>query len=323
MRLIKMLCTMLCVVCAQRAVAASEELKIETEWGNIYATLSVPEGGSDTAFVIVAGSGATDRDGNSLSAGLKTYSYSMLSDELVRGGYAVLRYDKRAIGESVIPQADVPNLLFEDYVDDAELVVEFLRSRGFRRVIMAGHSEGGLISLAVAERQRVVLDGIVLLCAPGYAMDSILLTQLGAQLMPANIALMFQAERVIGRLKRGERVAESEIPQALLGLFHPVVQPFLISEMQYDPQALIAQCDEPILIVSGGRDVQVSVANGEALHKAQPGAVHRVFEYMTHVLKDSNTEDRVQQILSVYANSNIPITEGLSSTIIEFVNNIK
>ena len=321
--LINVLCTMVLLMCVESVMAANEEVKIEAEWGKIYATLSLPEGGSDTAFVIVAGSGATDRDGNSIAAGLKTYCYAMLSDELVKRGYAVLRYDKRAIGESVIPQEDVPNLVFEDYVDDAELVVEFLRAKGYKRIVMAGHSEGGLISLVVAERGRVVLDGVVLLCAPGYGMDSILLTQLGEQLMPANITLMFQAERIIKSLKRGESVAVESIPKELLGLFHPVVQPFIISEMQYDPQALIAKCDEPMLIISGGNDVQVSLANGEALVKAQPRAEHRVFERMTHVLKDSDERDRVKQILSVYSNSNMPLSEGVATTIIEFVNNIK
>lgn len=323
MRLINVLCAMLLLMSMQSAMAASEEVKIEAAWGNICATLSVPEGGSDTAFVVVAGSGATDRNGNSPAAGINTYCYSMLSTELVKGGYAVLRYDKRAIGQSVIPQADIPNLVFEDFVDDAELVVEFLRAKGFKRVIMAGHSEGGLISLVVAERGRVELDGVVLLCAPGYGMDSILLTQLGEQLMPANITLMFQAERIIKSLKRGESVAAESVPKELLGLFHPVVQPFIISEMQYDPQSLIAKCDEPMLIISGGRDVQVSVANGEALLKAQPRAEHKIFERMTHVLKDSDVEDRVQQILSVYSNSNLPLSEGVAPAIIEFVNNIK
>ena len=322
-RVINMLCAMLLLMSVQSAMAANEEVNIETSWGKICATLSAPDGGSDTAFVIVAGSGATDRDGNSLSAGLKTYCYAMLSDEIVKGGYAVLRYDKRAIGQSVIPQNDIPNLVFEDYVDDAEVVVEFLRSRGYKRVVMAGHSEGGLISLVVAERNRVMVDGVVLLCAPGYGMDSILATQLGEQLMPANMALMFQADRIIKSLKKGESVAVESIPAELLGLFHPVVQPFIISEMQYDPQALIAKCDEPILIVSGGNDVQVSMANGEALKRAQPRADHKVFERMTHVLKDSDERDRVKQILSVYSSSNTPLSEGVASAMIEFVNNIK
>lgn len=309
---------MLCAI--QSASAQSSELAIECDWGKIGATLAVPESGSDTVVIIIAGSGPTDRDGNSLAAGLRSYSYAMLADELVKEGVAVLRYDKRAIGQSSIPQEDIPALVFDDFVDDLEQIVRAMRDRGFERVVLAGHSEGGLIALIAAERQRVALDGVVLLAAAGYSIDSILLTQLGAQLIPANIALMYKAEGIIKRLKRGESVAEGDIPQELLSLFHPVVQPFLISEMQYNPQQLIARVDTPLLIVSGGRDIQVSVANGEALAAAQPKAEHRVFQSMCHVLKDASSSDRMQQLYSVYSGSNYPITQGLTTAIVEFIN---
>ncbi len=309
---------MLCSI--HQASAQSSELEVECSWGKIGATLAQAEGGSDTVVVIIAGSGSTDRDGNSLAAGLRSSSYALLSQELVSEGFAVLRYDKRGIGQSVIPMEDVPNLVFEDYVDDVEQIVRVLRDRGFERVILAGHSEGGLIALVVSDRQRVVVDGVVLLAAAGYPLDSILLTQLGAQLIPANISMMYRAEAIIKRLKRGESVAEGEIPKELLSLFHPVVQPFIISQMQYNPAELIARVEIPLLIVSGGHDIQVSLANGEALVAAQPRAEHRVFESMTHVLKDADTTDRMEQLYSVYSTSNHPLTEGLTAAIAEFIN---
>ena len=307
----------------QSVKAENSELSIECSWGRLSATLAMPEGGSNTVVVIIAGSGPTDRDGNSMAAGLRSYSYSMLSDELVSEGFAVLRYDKRGIGRSPIPDADVPNLVFDNYVDDVEQIASNMRQRGFERVILAGHSEGGLIAMVAAERRSVELDGVVLLCAAGYSIDNLLLSQLGAQLMPANIVLMYQAEQIIKRLKSGERLAESQMPKELLALFHPVVQPFLISEMQYDPQQLIARCEQPILIISGGRDIQVSVDNAEVLAKAQPKVQCRLFESMSHVLKDTDLSDRMGQLTSVYSNSNYPLTKGLTQAIAEFINNIK
>ena len=320
---IKWLCAIVLIFGVQCVRAESSQLDIECEWGKISATLTVPDQGSETVVIIIAGSGPTDRDGNSLGAGLRSYSYAMLADELVADGLAALRYDKRAIGQSQIPATDVPNLVIEDYVDDAEQIVRAMRDRGFKRVVLAGHSEGGLIALIAAERQRVELDGVVLLAAAGYSIDSILLTQLGAQLIPANIPLMYQAQTIIKSLKSGEQVAQERVPTALMSLFHPVVQPFLISEMQYDPRQLIARVETPVMIVSGGRDVQVSVANGEALAAAQPKAEHRIFENMCHVLKDAASSDRVQQILGEYSNSSLPLSQGLTSSVVEFINNIK
>ena len=320
---IKWLCVVVIVFGVESAFAQSSELEVECPWGKISATLEAPEAGSDTAIVIIAGSGPTDRDGNSLAAGLRPSSYAMLSQELVAEGFAVLRYDKRAIGRSQIPAEDVPALVFEDYVDDVEQIVGVLRGKGFSRVILAGHSEGGLIALIATDRQRVAVDGVVLLAAPGFAMDSILLTQLGAQLLPANIPLMFEAQNIIKRLKSGESVAQERIPEELVSLFHPVVQPFLISEMRYDPAEIIARVEQPVLIISGGRDIQVLPSNGETLAAAQPRTEHRMFPSMTHVLKDSESDDRMQQLVSVYSNSNYPLTEGLTEAIAEFITNIK
>jgi hypothetical protein len=75
-------------------------------------------------------------------------------------------------------------------------------------------------------------------------------------------------------------------------------------------------------LISGGRDIQVTVANGERLLAAAESAEHAVFENMCHVLKDAETADRVEQLLGVYANSQQPLTEGLVPTIVEFLDRV-
>ena len=302
--------------------AQQREVVVECDWGNISATIDMPGEGSDTAVLIVAGSGPTDRNGNS-GAGLNTYSYKMLGEALAESGYAVMRYDKRGIGGSPIPAEDVPSLVFENYIDDARACAKFLRAEGFERVIVAGHSEGGLIALQLAAEEACCLDGVVLLCAPGYNMAEILNFQLSQQLVPAYMGLMVKSTAIINSLKAGRMVAQEDIPAELMSLFHPTVQPFIISNMRYEPTELAAKCRVPMLIVSGGRDIQVSVSNGERLHGANPAAEHRMFENMTHVLKDADTSDRMMQIMSIYTNANLAITEALAPTIVGFINNIK
>ena len=213
--------------------------------------------------------------------------------------------------------------MFEDYIDDARTCVEYLRKEGFESVIVAGHSEGGLIALALAAEEECCLDGAVLLCAPGYNMAEILNYQLSQQLVPAYMGLMIKSSKIISTLKAGNMVAAEDIPNELMGLFHPTVQPFIISNMQYEPTELAAKCRVPMLIVSGGRDIQVSVSNGNRIHEANPTSEHRVFENMTHVLKDADTSDRMAQLMGIYSNANLAITEALAPTIIEFLNNIK
>ena len=319
---IKALLCVLFMLPAAMLAAQQRDIVVECDWGTISATIDVPTEGSDTAVLIVAGSGPTDRNGNS-AAGLKTYCYTMLGEALAEGGYAVMRYDKRAIGLSPIPAGDVPNLVFEDYIDDARTCVEYLRKEGFAKVVVAGHSEGGLIALALAADEECVLDGVVLLCAPGYNMAEILNFQLSQQLVPAYMGLMVRSMQIISELKAGRTVAAEDVPQELMGLFHPTVQPFLISNMQYEPTELAKKCRVPMLIISGGRDIQVSVSNGNRLYEANRKAEHRVFENMTHVLKDADTSDRMAQLMGIYTNADLAITEGLAPAVIEFLNNIK
>lgn len=319
----RLVATVFCLVAALTTLHASERgVLIPAPWGSISATLATADTGSDTALLIIAGSGPTDRNGNSGLA-LNTYTYKMLSDGLVRSGYDVLRYDKRAIGESRYEVGDIAEVVFDDFVDDAALCVAYLRSLGYQRVVVAGHSEGGSIALHLALREDVAVDGLVLLCAPGYPMDAILMKQLAAQLVPQYLGLMASATNIINTLKRGEMVAEERVPRELMSLFHPSVQRFLISSMADDPRDIAARVEVPMLIITGGRDVQVSVDNGEALLAAQPAARHLSFERMSHVLKDAATAERVEQLVSVYNNSQLPLTEPLVPTIREFINNLK
>lgn len=316
-RLILSIIVMVTAICT--VVAQEREVVIACDWGDISATLNTPEAGCDVAVLIVAGSGPTDRNGNS-GQSLNTYTYKMLSDNLVKSGIAVLRYDKRAIGRSRLNDpATIPNLVFDDFVDDAARCVDFLRGEGFKRVVVAGHSEGGEIALHLALREDVAVDGLVLLCCPGYPMDQILNAQLSAQLVPQHVGLMVTATTIIKRIKAGESVPVESIPQELLSLFHPSVQPFLCSSMAFDPAELMSRVEQPTLVISGGRDIQVTKENAERLMAGAKCGEHIHFEQMTHILKDADTNDRIQQLVNVYINANLPLTEGISEAIIKFV----
>ena len=316
-RLILSIIVMVTAICT--VVAQEREVVIACDWGDISATLNTPEAGCDVAVLIVAGSGPTDRNGNS-GQSLNTYTYKMLSDNLVKSGIAVLRYDKRAIGRSRLNDpATIPNLVFGDFVDDAARCVDYLHSEGFKKVVVAGHSEGGEIALHLALREDVAVDGLVLLCCPGFPMDQILNAQLSAQLVPQHVGLMVTATTIIKRIKAGESVPVESIPQELLSLFHPSVQPFLCSSMAFDPAELMSHVEQPTLVVSGGRDIQVTKENAERLMAGAKCGEHIHFEQMTHILKDADTNDRIQQLVNVYVNANLPLTEGLSEAIIKFV----
>lgn len=316
---VRLLCCLIAAFMLRSTAAAAEsDIRIAREWGELHGTLAVPESGSaTTAVVIIAGSGPTDRNGNS-SLGLQPRSYAMLSDALCRAGFAVLRYDKRAIGRSVYPSERIADLTFDDYIDDAAACVEYLRSEGYERVVPVGHSEGALIAGCVAARCDV--DGAVLLSGAGYRLDIILNRQLASQLMAVDMGLMVRATAILNRLASG-RMAD-DIPPELQPLFGRHIQPFLISCMRYDPVETIRGIDAPILIVTGGADIQITPDNAHRLHEAAPESRLVLLDAMSHVLKDCASTDRMEQLFTVYADSTLPLSAGLADAVIEFLTTI-
>ena len=231
-----------------------------------------------------------------------------------------MRYDKRAIGRSTLNDpTTIPNLVFGDFVDDAARCVDYLRGEGFSKIVVAGHSEGGEIALHLALREDVMVDSLVLLCCPGFPMDKILSAQLSAQLVPQHLGLMLTATTLMQRIKAGEIVPVESLPQELLSLFHPSVQPFLCSSMAFDPAELMSRVEQPTLIISGGRDIQVTKENAERLMARAKRGEYLHFEQMTHILKSADTSDRIEQLVSVYTNANLPLTEGVSEAVLGFV----
>src|SRR5689334_5715682 len=68
--------------------------------GSLCGTLQIPAGAAPyPVALIVAGSGPTDRNGNS-AFGVRTDAYRELAAELAQRGVASVRYDKRGVGSS-------------------------------------------------------------------------------------------------------------------------------------------------------------------------------------------------------------------------------
>ena len=113
-------------------------------------TLTVPRAaaGKVPVVVIIAGSGPTDRNGNSLM-GIRPNSYAQLAWRLAEKGIATLRYDKRVL-PATKGTVDITSLTLEDFAADARAAADSLaRDARFSRVVLLGHSEG---SALVADR---------------------------------------------------------------------------------------------------------------------------------------------------------------------------
>jgi uncharacterized protein len=275
--------------------------KLETPTGTLDGTLEVPSAAASCVVLIIAGSGPTDRNGNSLALGLRGDTYELLASDLSRRKIASLRYDKRGIGASAGAMSSERDLTFTRYVDDAAGWLSKLRTDGrFTEIIVAGHSEGSLIGMIAV--QTAPANAFVSLEGAGRPIAAVLREQLKSKLSPQ---LYAQADAIITSLQSGKPVAE--VPGGLMMLFRPSVQPYLTSWFKYDPAIEIAKLRIPVTIVQGTADVQVTMADAQALHAADPSSRLVVVQGMNHVLKYAPDVSSQAAILEGYQDPSLPV----------------
>lgn len=282
--------------------------------GALAGTLIAPAPGKPVVLML-PGSGPTDRDGNN-RLGVHSDSTRQLAEALAARGIGSVRIDKRGLFGSKAAIADPNAVTIGDYASDAHQWINVIRAKtGARCVWVLGHSEGGLIALKAAQAPEGIC-GLVLLAAAGRPMGVLLREQLAASGLPP--AMLAQADAGFTRLEHGERVDPATVPPVLMSLFNPAVQGFLIDQMALDPAKLARAYRGPVLIVSGGRDIQVAAADAEALHRARPDATLLVVPGMTHVLKATDSEARAAN-LATYRDPALPLAPGLAEGIAAFL----
>ncbi|HUT66449.1 MAG TPA: alpha/beta hydrolase [Spirochaetota bacterium] len=155
---------------------------MQTDDCTLQGTLEIPQGsGPFPTALIIAGSGPTDRDGNSPLLPGSNDHLKLLAVGLAQKGIAALRYDKRGIAESACEGLREEELLFDDLVDDAVLMMELLKNDGrFSKVTVIGHSQGSLIGMLASQKADV--DGFVSVAGAGFPISDIILRQFESQL---------------------------------------------------------------------------------------------------------------------------------------------
>jgi hypothetical protein len=262
--------------------------------------------------LLIAGSGPTDRDGRSRS--LAAPYMKNLAEGLAARGIASLRYDKRGVARSAAAGPSEQDLRFDHYVADAARWAAWLRGRGdLGSVAFTGHSEGALIAMRALGTPA---GALILLAPPGRPFGAVLRDQLRETPMPP--ALLDEALATLGALERGE--AASSVSPPLLALFRPSVQPYLRSMIAIDPARELSAVHGRVLIVSGGRDLQITADDIAALVRARPDAAQFHRPAMNHILADAPA-DREGNIL-LYADPGTALAPGLVEAIAEFVSGV-
>ncbi len=293
-----------------------ESIRLELPKVTLNGTLTIPIGSSGKipVVLIIAGSGATDQNGNSVGTQFQSNSYKLLAQALAAKGIASLRYDKRGVSTSQSTQTET-ELRFDDYANDASALLEKLKTdTRFSGVYIIGHSEGSLLGVLAAQKTKVT--GYISLAGAGRRISDILLEQLTPQV---TTAMLEEIKRVFAKLQNGELVPSKEIQlptQLVQILFRDSVQPYLISWFQYDPAEEIKKLQTRILILQGSTDTQVSIADAQRLGNAI-GQQPTILTGMNHVLKLATLEPSSQN--AAYTNPNLAIAPSLLIALEKFI----
>ncbi len=295
-------CFLALMAFAGAAVADETTIRV----GAIDAWLSTPSGTErPPVALLIAGSGSTDHDGNGPQ--VKPATLKKLSEALVARGIATLRYDKRGAGGWKGEFGKPEDFRFKDYVDDAAALVTHLRaSAKFSKVIVIGHSEGGLVGILTA--RRIPVDKLVLLAVSARKQGDLLKAQLEKKLPPEKFAPIAKA---IDAIMAGEIV---DPPPGLA--IPPSLQPSIASAFTEDPIPPLQKIEEPILVAAGGKDSQLARLDFLALTTAAFAAKTLWVPDMNHVLVDVTDE---ADDLAAYNQPERPLDADMIEAVADFI----
>ncbi|HEV2340756.1 MAG TPA: alpha/beta fold hydrolase [Candidatus Acidoferrales bacterium] len=281
-------------------------------------TLALPNGKSPfPAVVLVAGSGPEDEDETIGS----NKPFKDLAWGLASRGIAVLRYTKRTKQYGVKSSADPDTFTVKDeYIDDARAAVALLASNPEiepKRILLAGHSEGGYLAPRIAAGDPRI-TGIAILEGNTRPIEKLILDQLHyeASLGGPNAA---QIEKMIPGAEKA--AAQMESPDLKPGTTVNIIgaslpASYILDLRGYDPAAVAAGLKIPILIVQGSRDYQVTSADYSGWQKALAGhanATFKLFPDINHLMISGAGPSSPQEYMEPNKNVAAEVVDAIAS----------
>lgn len=259
------------------------------EW-QLPGTLLVPRGaGPFPALVLVHGSGPNDRDE---TVG-PNKPFRDLAEGLASLGIAVLRYEKRTkvYGARIAASAE-PFTVKEETVDDALAAVELLRhAAGIdpQRIFVLGHSLGGMLIPRIGAADAG-LAGLIVMAGPTRPLEDIMLDQvsylasLGGAASPEVLKQIDAVRAQIATIKSLELKPGTPASQAL-----GAPGSYWLDLRGYNPAEAAKALSQPLLIIQGGRDYQVTLVEFEGWQQAlsdRPEVSFKLYPDLNHLFME-------------------------------------
>ena len=287
----------------------TEEVMFQSQLdgAGLYGTLSLPDKNVEETRVVllVSGSGVQNRDEEIFNH----KPFAVIADYLARNGIASLRYDDRGFDKTT---GLLPNSTTEENAMDALGGINFLKEKGFNKIGIIGHSEGGLIADILGSDGNK-LDFIVQIGGPAVSGADILIFQNEFLLKDGGVpdeyvAMYIDALKgIFESHKEGNTMSfeESEyeifstentanpvvapLAKNLKDNFFPMA-PWVKQFINYDPLQDIKKITVPMLMLYGEKDTQVPPSlNLPALEKNTSGIAIKVYPELNHLMQHCTT----------------------------------
>ncbi len=229
------------------------------EW-KLPGTLTMPKGkGPFYAVVLVHGSGPNDRD-ETIGP---NKPFRDLAWGLASQGIAVLRYDKRTkVYATKLQAAGGIITVKEESVDDALAAVTLLKNTSGinkKKIFVAGHSLGGMLIPRIGAGDTGIA-GLVSLAGPARPLEDITLEQCVYLLSLDTASAKADKDKYLSQIKaqvkaiKDPKLSAKTPASQLLG----IPAKYWLDLRGYNPPAAASRLKQPILILQGGRDYQVT-----------------------------------------------------------------
>src|SRR5436190_3180765 len=241
-----------------------EQVNIPSNGFSLVGTLSRPEQAGATrlpAVVLVGDSGPADRD--SVVFGVPVLG--QIAGALADAGFIVVRYDNRGIGQG---GGRAGSASPARYSEDVRATIKVLADRKDvdpKRIAAIGHSEGGLVALMAAAKDKRI-GAVGLIATPGITGADIVLAQQRRllsrmKLTPEEKQAKVDAQKKIHEAVMTGKGLELLPPDVRRSVDNAEFQSLLMS----DPAKLVQDVRQPLLVVQGELDTQVEPENADKL----------------------------------------------------------
>ncbi len=320
---------------------------LEAEGAQLPAALTLPMRQEvKWSIVLIPGSMASDVDGNYPSANMRPHMYADMARQLAQHRHAVLRYAKIGSGSDAVvvdKEKATEHRIFPQQQYIAKAACQKMREMvpQAKGLAIAGHSEGSVHGLVLAQQRDLHIDAFISLSGPAYRYIDLFIHMARKLSEEQGEIIDFGAFKVNAAnyirtfelLREGKPLTDEIKADPMMEFFvknwdssSPEAERSRSYMRDYDA---IDPCEEivnvpcPVLIIQGGLDQSGVISdNGERLYQARyaakPDATAKAFfpelqhfykrakpdmNSMESMMLDGETDERVSDAISGWLDS--------------------